>query len=247
MKTQAGFGLSEILISLFLVSIIMTTLIQFYLNNKRQYLAAEEILSEGFDVQWVSDLLSDSIRRAGFTPCLGVDQLYAVDRRNFGKAVLGLKVENQPQQFIQVNRMSENFTQLITIKNTTQIVVANSVLINEQRPLVIADCDHAEIHNILMVDKIGAHQLVTLTKPLMFSYETSAYVGEWLEEHWFIKSNSKGIKALYYQSDQAEELTPLIYSLQIKEKRIHKKKYLEISMGLEKDKVSDLVVAVRGS
>lgn len=247
MKRQSGFGLSEILISLFISSIIMGTLIQFYMSNKRQYLAAEEILSTQFDLQWVTDLMSDSIRRAGFTPCLGVDQLQAVDRRNFSKKLTGLRIENQPQHLIQVNRMNELFSQLISVQNATQIIVSKHAVWNEKRPLIIADCEHAEVHKIGMIDKIGPNYLITLTKPLIFSYDVSTYVGEWLEERWFIKHNVQGVPALYYQLSQTEELTPLIHSLRIKDKRAHEKRYLDIELGLDQDKTHQLFVAVRGS
>jgi len=110
MTKQAGIGLSEVIISLFLASLILTLLTQLYLSNKRQYSEAQKLLETNFDLQWVSDLMSDSIRRAGFTPCLGIDQLKTIDRRNNDKTLLGLKIEQSPLQLIQVNRTRELFT-----------------------------------------------------------------------------------------------------------------------------------------
>ncbi len=247
MKHQSGFGLSELLVGLFLASIILTALIQFYLSNKRQYLAAEAILTERFDLQWVSDLLSNSIKRAGFTPCLGVDQLDVVDRRFFGRKVSSLKISNQPQQLIQVNRMSEQFTKLIRVQSPTELIISNSAPINEHHPLLIANCEHAEIHEILSIDNMGTRSLITLTKPLMFTYGASTYLGEWLEERWFIKRNGKGVDALYYQLHSAEELTSLIHSLYIKETYNQAQRYLNIILGLEQKKTLELLVAVRGT
>lgn len=244
---HAGFGLSELLISLFLVSIIMTILTQFYLSTKRQYLEAQDVLSDHFDLQWVGDLLSDSVRRAGFTPCLGIDQLIAKDRRNASRGISGLKVENQPRQLIQVNRMSEVFTPLVRVQGSTQLLVSHSGALNPKRPILIADCEHAEVHQILEVNSYDFGDLITLAKPLMYSYAASTYVGEWLEEQWFIQNTAQGDKALYYHLVQTEELTPLIHSLQIKDQRIHEKRLVEIFMGLEKDNTYRLVVAVRGS
>lgn len=247
MNSQSGIGLSEVLISLFLASIIMTTLMQLYLCNKRQYIEAQELLAANFDLQWISDLLSDSIRRAGFTPCLGIDQLDSLDRRDFKKAIPGIKVEQQPRQLIQINRMSEIFTEVIEIQTPTKLVVSNAVLLKAQRPVLISDCEHAEVHQILTVDKLVRGYLVTLTKPLMYSYEPAAYMGEWFEEKWFIKSNAKKDKTLHYKLFQTEELTPLVHSLQINRLRVHEKQLVEIVMGLENDKTHQLVVAVRGS
>ena len=247
MREQNGFSLSEVLISLFLASIIMTMLTQFYLSIKRQYIQAQEVLAVSFDLQWVSDLLSDSIRRAGFTPCLGIDQLKVIDRRNFPRVISGLKVQNKPQQSIQVNRMSEVFTQAVTIHSSTELIVSDSIVFHEQRPLIIADCEHAEVHQLFGIEPVGSGYLITLAKPLMFSYGSSASVGEWLEEKWYIKSNAKGIRALYYQMIQTEELTSLVHSLQIKEQRVHERRLIEIIMGLDQDNTQQVLVAVRGS
>ncbi|MFI4918818.1 MAG: PilW family protein [Legionellales bacterium] len=248
MRRQLGFSLSEILISLFLSGIIMTMLIQFYLNSKHQYLKTQKLLVKSFDVQWASALLADSIRRAGFTPCVGIDQLTRVDGRDVSQTISGLIVQNQPHAFIKVSRMSEVFSPVLTIQGLNQLTVPQGILFHQQRPLLIADCIHAEVLQIQRIDKsdFGSY-LITLTKPLVFSYTTPAYVGEWLEEKWFIKNNSSKASALYYKSVQTEELTPLIHSLTIKEQTAQGRRLLAISMGLDEDKTHQMVVAVRGS
>jgi prepilin-type N-terminal cleavage/methylation domain-containing protein len=247
MSNQSGISLIEMLISLVIASIIMTTLVQLYISNKRQYNEAQEVLEVSFDLQWVSDLISDSIRRAGFTPCLGIEQLEAVDRRDIKRVLQGLKIEQAPRQSIQINRMSEFFTHVTDIQSPTQLVVSHSIIFKEQHPILIADCDHAEVHKLLRVDKIAKGQLLTLAKPLMYSYPTKAYIGEWFEEQWFIKANAKKNNSLHYKLFQTEELTPLVHSLQINKKPIHDKTLIEIIMGLDKSKSHQIMVAVRGS
>ncbi|KTC83474.1 PilW family protein [Legionella cincinnatiensis] len=247
MKKQGGMSLSEVLISLFLASVIMTALIQFYLESKHQYLEMEKVLEAEFDVQWVDDLLSDSIRRAGFTPCLGLDQLKVTDHRNYQNNVHALNVKNQPSQFIQVSRMKEHFAKLIKIESPTTLLVQHLVSLNEKRPLLIADCKHAEIHELIGVNQQVNETRVILKKPLLHFYETSAYVGEFLEERWFIKKNAKRKNALYYQSIQAEEVTSLVHSLSLEKQFIQGKQFLEVTLGLEDDKTHKIMVAVRGS
>ncbi|KTD06408.1 hypothetical protein Lgra_3185 [Legionella gratiana] len=247
MKKQAGLSLSEVLISLFLASVIMTPLIQFYLVSKRQYMEIEKILEAGFDVQWVDDLLSDSIRRAGFTPCLGLDQLKVIDHRNYHNSIRALNIENQPSQFIQVNRMNVNFAKLIKIESPTTLLVQHLGSLNEKRPLLIADCNYAEIHELLAINQHINETRIILSKPLMHVYETATYVGEFLEERWFIKKNAKRQNALYYQWVQTEEVTPLVHSLSIKKQYIQNKQFLEVTLGLEEDKTYKLMIAVRGS
>jgi hypothetical protein len=247
MNNQSGIGLSEVLISLFLTSIILMLLTQIYLSNKRQYIEIKEILAASFDLQWVSDLLSDSIRRAGFTPCLGVNQLETIDRRNYKKNLRGIKLEEFPHQLIQINRMSELFTRVINFQSPTKLIVSNAILFKEPRPVLIADCEHAEVQQILSIDKLAKGYLVTLAKPIMFSYAATAYIGEWFEEKWFIRKNIQNENTLHYKLFQTEELTPLVHSLKSNLRGIHEKQLVEITLGLDKDKTHQLIVAIRGS
>ncbi|BCA96300.1 hypothetical protein TUM19329_26610 [Legionella antarctica] len=246
MNNQSGIGLSEVLISLFLASIMMTTLTQLYLCNKRQYAEAEKLLDESFDIQWIRDLLGDSVRRAGFTPCLGIERLKTMDRRNFKSNIPGMIIEQTSQQMIQINRMSEFFTGIIDIQSPTRLIVSDGTLFKELRPVLIADCQHAEVHKILSVDKLESGYVVILTKPLMFSYTPSVYIGEWREEKWFIKQRDKK-KTLYYKLFHTEELTTLVHSLHIEKKCINEKQVVTIVMDLDNNKKQQLVVAVRGS
>ncbi|QLZ69538.1 hypothetical protein FOLKNPGA_02332 [Legionella sp. PC1000] len=247
MKKQRGISLTEVLISLFLASAIMTPLIQLYLGSKRQYLETEKILETGFDLQWVSDLLSDSIRRAGFTPCLGIDHLQVIDRRNHQNRIHALQAGNQPNQFIQVNRMSEHFAKIIKIQGTTKILTQDPVILHKKRPILISDCEHAEIHELFDLEQQSKNSLVTLNKPLFFSYGPSAYIGEYLEEKWFIKKNINYVDTLHYQLVQTEELTPLIHFMHTRNRHIKEKQFLEIIMGLDENKMYELRVLVRGS
>lgn len=217
---------------------------QFYLNSKHQFLEAEELLSAGFDVQWVSNLLHDSISRAGFTPCLSIDQLHLKD--NSKEVVHALKISNS-QQFIQVSRMSENFTPLVRIQNATQIVALSRASLNKKHPLLIADCHHAEIHHVIRIEKHFRGVLITLDKPLQFSYSSSTYVGEYIEERWLIKKNKDKKNALHYQVMHAEELTSLIHFLNVTSKNTNGKEFVEVILGLSGDKIHKLSITVRGS
>lgn len=246
MKKHAGISLLEILVSLFLASIIMTLIINIYLDSKCQYIEAEKILATEFDVQWVTDLLSDSIRRAGFTPCLGIDQLQIVDRRSSQKLIHALQFENEPRQLIQVTRMNEYFSKIIQVKDRTKISITHSKVFHAKHPVLIADCKHAEIHDLISIEQQLNETIITLSKPLIFSYDTSAYIGEFLEEYWFIKKNAKGDDTLHYRLFQTEEVTPLIHSLKTNNRRGRNKQFLEVLLGLGEKKTHQLLIAVRG-
>lgn len=244
MKKQAGISLSEVLISLLLSSLMVTILIQFYLSNKRHYLKSESMLTASLDLHWVSALLSDSIRRAGFTPCLSIDQL---NFKKQGQIVHGFQIENESQQALQINRMHEHFAKVLRIQNRTQILVPRATVFNEKRSLLIANCEHAELKRILKMQPHASGVQITLDSPLQFSYTGTVYVGEYLEERWFIKKNTHGDPSLFYKLVQAEEITPIIQSLSMQLQQVQDKVFIKVTMGLLEGKTRSIRVAVRNS
>ncbi|KTC88716.1 prepilin cleavage protein [Fluoribacter dumoffii] len=247
MKKQAGISLTEILISLFLTSVMITVLVQLYLISKRQYMEIEKILTMRFDVQWAIDLLSDSIRRAGFTPCLSIDRLHVVDRRNPRHRIYALQTGNQPHPYIEINRMTEYFAKIVKIRDATKVLVQNQGSFHRQRLVLIADCEHAEIQEVVNIEEHAGNSLITLSKPLLFSYGKGTYIGEYLEEKWLIRKNTSHENTLHYQRVKAEEVTPLIHFMHIRNRRIKEKQFLEIILDLDEDKTQEIKVVVRGS
>lgn len=233
MKKQIGLSLSELLISLFLASLLSTILMQAYLLNKRHYFTLQQALAENFDLLWVEDLLKDSIRRAGFTPCVGVEQLQSIDRRTIKKKFSGKNIEIKNQE-LQINRMDEHFGRLVSVLSKQEIVVSAELSLRVGQSLLMADCQHAEVHQIIQKKKLPQGFLLTLDTPVFFTYPSLSYVGQWLEERWFIKKNQEGIDALYYQQAHSEELTPLIHSMIIKSKTRYGKKQIDMVWSLDK-------------
>ena len=86
-----GIGLVEILISLTLSCFIIILLQRHYLSVRQQYIYIKSALERNIEVKLASLLLRKSIREAGFTPCLGVENLSTIDDRNH-KALRALNI-----------------------------------------------------------------------------------------------------------------------------------------------------------
>lgn len=235
MNKQLGFSLNELLISLFLAGLISTSLIQIYLWNKTYYQKLQEKLKIQFEVQWAQDLLVDSIHRAGFTPCLSIEQILLLDRRaNKHIQHYNLTVGDQE---IQVNRMSEYFGELLAINTKQELLISSTTAVREGQAILIADCSRGEVHRIKKMRKTSQGFIVSLDSPIYFTYPSLTYVGQWLEEHWLIKKKHNGNEALYYQQVHSEELTPLVHAMKIKTNKVYGTEQLEIAWELE-DKTS---------
>ena len=241
MKKISGFSLTEILISLFLASLIITSLFRFYLASKEQYTKVHKIVTDQLELQWVCDLLADSIRRAGFTPCIGIDLI-----ANKEKLLKSLIIERTPKDLIQINRMSEYFAQVLQLLGSNQVLIEPNIKINTKRPIMLADCSHAEIFKIVHQEKLPSGTLLTLDTTIKYSYSKPMYVAEWLEEKWFINTNSNAPPSLYYHLGQTEELSPLIHSLKVDRQITQNKTFMAIELGLDDNKSHLFHIAVRG-
>lgn len=181
---QHGLSMPEMLIALFSSTLLMSVLSNQYLGVKQRYQQLSDELEQSFDVQLVMDLMRQTVRQAGFTPCLGVEHLTTIDRR-FERP--GLKAINLDSG-LQVNHMSPYFGYLLKQTGLTTFRSSKNVILSGKRPILIADCFHAEVHRIQDLKQQGEYWEIELEKPLSFDYQSPIYVGEWIEERFYLKN-----------------------------------------------------------
>lgn len=213
---------------------------QFYLHSKKTYLQIEKSLDKQLDLLWIADLLRQSVHNAGFTPCLGIEHLQVIDTRKPKTPIKALRLDNG----IQVARMREQFNDLIQTQGNQELIISKYPQFNSKRPLIIADCQHAEIHRIAALNSTQTNQFIRLQVPLLYSYG-EAYVGEWIEEQWFIRKNKQGKDSLYYRTEQTDELSSQVQTLEVKPFFIYGRKVLELTLGMENQKSYHLTIAMR--
>lgn len=241
---ESGIGLTEVLIALLLSSLIMLALAQMYLGCKRQFQVTENRLAEAFDLQWISALLRDSIHQAGFTPCRSLDDLEH-DQKQIPPA---LSIEEAPREGIATRRMAMHFNRVLEFQSASQLIVSNDVAIRLRQPLIIADCYHAEVAMPEVLRSSRQLQYVTLQKPLRYDYSGSAWLGEWIDEKWYIKRNRQKQKTFYYQEQhRSEELTSLVHTLTIRKHQTDHRPWISIVLGLEGKGEHELIVGMRNA
>lgn len=234
MKKQKGTSLLELLISLFVASLLMTLILQQYLITKRQYTQMHGLLEQSIELQMVTDLIRDSVRMAGFTPCVGISSLYSIDRRSGRTGLSAIVLNGEKNTALQINKMNENFATVVQQLGPSQLLLQTDTDYEEREAVLIADCYHAEVQQIRTVNKTKAGTVLTLTKSLAFDYITPIYLGEWVEERYFIQTNKTGRPALFYKHMHAEELASFIQSLAVKLNFIRGKMIVEVNLGLPK-------------
>ena len=209
MRRYQGMGLPEMMIGLFLASLIMLALMHHYIRIKQHYNVLQSALDVTSQVQWAVDLMRDSIHHAGFTPCLSVNRLISLDQRNGHEGLQAIDTHDA----LQINRMSSDVDEVIDWTNSSQLVATNVQTIRAEYPLLVADCYHAEVVTVRGLRFTSNKQFVTLNHPLAFTYQPPVYIGEWMEERFFIRSGR-----LFYHRYRTDELTPSIKGMSVSAK-----------------------------
>lgn len=234
-----GFSLVECCITLVLISALLCILMQQYLQVKQQYGYTNAALDEAIEVQLAIDFIRDRIRHAGFTPCRGLSHLIVSDTRL-------KKVDMTAWRFLAndliCRRMDGFFSQAFVSKpHAMKIKLSKPLKLTIGQSVMIADCVHAEIQTIENIDVIGGHQYLTLRKPLFFEYSSPFYLGLWIEEHFWIKPNSRHESSLMYQKEHADVLTPYIQRIEAS----HSEGMIHLKCELKQHKVVNIDVRLR--
>jgi prepilin-type N-terminal cleavage/methylation domain-containing protein len=208
MRRQAGFTLIEIMVSLFLSSIILIVLMQHHISIKYHYVQLETALDDAIDKQLLADLMRDSIHQAGFTPCLSIDNLSVVDRRDAQQHVVSLALEGNT--VLRVNRMSPYFDEVLAVLGSTRVLATRLKDLRSAQSIVIADCTHAELHAVHQVSLTHEGQLLILEEPLLSLYQPPIYIGEWMEERFFVPPQG----GLFYHQRHTDALSSQVTRLQ---------------------------------
>jgi len=237
---ERGFSLIELCISLFLISCIMTGLMQHYVQVKRQYQWTEKRIEDIAEVQWVTELMRMSIRKAGFTPCLPIHHLETSDQRGDQVRLTALTTTNNR---LSVNRMSDQFLLVSTTPHGRDIQTASHTVLPKNQPILIADCYHAEVRHIELTEQTSHGQWIRLQHPLFFTYRSPVYIGPWLEESFFI--NNKG--SLAYSAQHPEELTSLVNGMSVHQQQFAGHTYVSITLNLRDGKTQTLETMARMS
>ena len=243
MDNQRGIGLPELLISLLLASFMTLSLMRHYLSTKQQYHHIQAALEQSVDLQLVTDLLRNSTRRAGFTPCLHIEHLVTLDQRELHKRLVAIELGLDDAPSLQISRMSEHFDTVLQTVSPTHLLTTSRQTIKRDQSILIADCYHAEVQKVAQVKHTIAGQIITLTHSLAFSYHAPIYIGEWLEETYFVQSHGKG--SLFYHLKHAEELTTAVHTLSVQVNRHKGRTLLQIILGLDNAHTLELDTMVR--
>lgn len=241
MKSHRGYSLIELLVALVSSSVLMLILINQYMSVKQHYKTIQKNLEIALDGQLLVDLIRNTVWQAGFTPCVSIDRLISRDSRDPLHKIRSVDVNaDKLGHGFQVNHMSYQYNILINQISLTEWTSTRDFVLTRQRPVLIADCHHAEVHALRSVRNRSDSLEISLDKPLRYTYEPPIYIGEWVEEHFFVRSGT-----LYYQSSHAEAISDSVLDMSVSFKGQHGKKLLRILLSLNNNQSVFIDTALR--
>lgn len=233
-----GHSLLECCIAMVLISAMMNILIKQYMQMKQQVYRMNHTLDEAMETHLAIGVMRDRIRRAGFTPCGSFSQLVTVDARR--KRVSLLPISLIFNGFM-IQRMAPYFVEIEAKPHASLLYASQPITLSIGQSVMIADCMHAEVHQIIDIRRDTNRQLIQIEKPLIYDYSKPVYLASWIEEQFRVKSMSSHATYLFYQNNRTDILTNQIKGLNVELDRHH----VHLQCLLENKKMISVVTRVR--
>jgi hypothetical protein len=222
-----GFSLLELMISLLLFMLLMMILMQQILHLRRMSTELFLGVDETLEMQWVTDFIRSRVRMVGYTPCRRIDHLEVFDARVNPNSLAMMTFHGEK---LTLRRMHEQSFPILKQKND-QVFFTRHNQLSRKWPVMVADCYHAEVHDISTINSYSDADEVILSMPLQFTYEPPVYVGEWISESFFTRNVSFGKYALFYKNHHVDKLTSSIQKISMNLHEIQD--YLYVHLVLE--------------
>lgn len=236
-RTEQGFSILECLLGLTLLLGLMSMLMQEYVQIKQQIELNRHHLQQLSRMHTLLTMLESSGHQAGFTPCLSIRQLQSFDHRS-GQSLQALNIENTKTCKLILQRM-KHFVPVRSHSVANQFTLLDHWRAKPQVPVMIADCQHAEVLDQYQIQS----QSMQFLQKLKYHYQSPIYIGEWLTESFWVNSNVSGKPVLFYQShQQPEELWTDVQSIQGWVDNTRSKRILHLNIDLGKGPIMTYLI-----
>lgn len=183
---------------------IMLFLMHNMLCVQQQIQATLVQIREAEEHAFVIAFIQSRAHLAGFTPCRALEQLVRSDTRD--KPEVLSSVELPKSSHLKFKHMGGAFSRVYSAQDKTLIL--DRIDLNPAYPIIISDCRHAEVHDVVSIKAQKNKLYVVLKKPLQYEYVATFYAGEWVSEAFLIKKN-----ALFYQYHHLDEMTSSVHDM----------------------------------
>lgn len=206
-RAALGFSFTEVLISVFISSLMLTGLFQAYLSTKAQYQHLAIELEEQQEQLLLGGWLRHLIQQAGYHHC------YPLGNKSKQVAIFDALDPNLPASISKsalTNSKVLQVSQTVSARHIKQIA-KGSELIKIHKPIklkvgdkvIIADCHQKSLASIAALNSSKTE--LVLTKPVVKHFDKRAKILRQSTLYFFIKK-AKGKAALYMKQGAAQQV-----------------------------------------
>jgi hypothetical protein len=201
-------------------------------------------LNQAQELHWLSDVLRSRVRMAGFTPCRRLEHLVVADTRAKAQSLAEYEFVSQPHASLTLRRMHQSAVRVLKQISPTDVLI-ESTPISIQYPIMLADCEHAEVHTLADATKTPEGVHIQLQEPILFTYQLPFYYAEWVTESFFMRQTRERGRALFYQYHRVDQLTRLVQDFSAKRFQIEASLLVELNLQLSNQHSQMLVTRIR--
>lgn len=227
-KQYAGVGLIEWMLVLLLSSCVVMLLLHQMIVTKKQEMMTTDVLAKAYDLNMISELMKNSIRQAGYTPCAVIEKLDHRDHVHADERLRAFTLNPEGHDALTVNSMTQPIARVEALVSQSEIRIQGRHHFSPDDLVMIADCFHAEVVRLKTVKFAWGESFLTLNTALSFSYTNPFYVGIWESQHFFMKKNAEGLRRLYFQQKHAEVLSEWIDGMTVSQVMLKKARLIQI-------------------
>ncbi len=230
-KKVSGSSLSEVLIALFLSSLMMAAIGNTYVSIKKHYLFIEQQLELMQEEVLLINFFKEQIQSAGFFGCNHQNKLLLdLSSFNISKSSLLVLNKNSKELPLHVRRYAVSDSQILKLTsietpkyfitksdfNSEVITVNKSENFKKNQNIVISDCQNASLRIITKVNNL--QNRLILNKPLNYQYSRNSIISHFQTTIFYIRKVGNS-RALYISNGKrSEELSRDILKLSIDKK-----------------------------
>ncbi|WP_367607334.1 hypothetical protein [Legionella sp. W05-934-2] len=192
-------SLSELLISLFLSTLLGSLLLQQYVSLSENTNRQLTLFKHQFEQTLLSKLITDSIHQAGFLPC-GSQSTFDIWDASQSQWIKQQALITKPQQLI-ATYMDKNFQPLAS-DYSSMPVVAKAIGLSPNHAILLTNCRYSELNLIQSVKSMGSQYQIVLAYPSRFVIDEDSYIGLWHQDNFEFQHDT-----LFYGDQKRERIT----------------------------------------
>lgn len=214
-----GFSLSELMVSLFLSSVISIGLFKSYFLVKDNYLTMIKKIRQHQEQLLIMSELQNAIGLAGFSPCLNLSNLafdktlpviaiVQADDKTLPTAIRNRAVAGS--DIIIINRMDTTYSQAVLTSVKTRIGIAPPLQIKSKDKLLMVSCYQYHLSIIANLSSSQNSQQAQLVTAHDFQISDRVYLSPLITQLFYIGHNSRKGLSLFMSDGRSEEISDQI-------------------------------------